>query len=332
MSEACLPPYRIMARVQRIAETKNYNHSLLNIPTAWRNSKGKHVKVGILDTGRPSHDDLEVSKAWSVYPDYINDENGHGTHVAGLVGARENGHGVLGIAPECTINTYTVLDKGGVGSAYNVAAAIDQAIEDGCHILNLSLGFSSVGTIGLAHTACELAAQRGVIIVAAAGNQAGRIDQPASYPFVIAVGAVDQQKKRAGFSNYGPEMDFAVGGVDVYSTWLENGYAKLSGTSMAAPVFSGICALILGEHIEREQAGEEVKTPIMNVYHMIDHVKRFAFDVGEAGWDEEFGFGIPIFRGPDTCPATMNVKTLILSELDQAINHLTAIRQGVMEL
>ncbi len=323
-----LYPHKVVARVSRLAETRNYNHKLLNIPEAWKASKGKGILVGILDTGQPMHDDVVIEKSWTAFDEYVLDANGHGTHVAGLIGARENGRGVLGIAPECSINTYTVLDKDGIGGIYGIASAITQACEDGCDIINMSLGIGGPADVSLLRTACQVAASEGRIIVAAAGNEAGAIDQPARYDFVIAVGAVDQNKKHAGFSNHGPQLDFAVGGVDVYSTWLDNGYAKLSGTSMACPVFAGICALILGEHRAREEAGDTVNTPIGNVQEMIEHVKRFAFDVGPEGFDNEFGFGIPIFHGPDEKPVA-SAKDVLKSELDTAIECLEAAKAAI---
>ncbi len=326
--DVCIPRYDVTARVKRLAETRNYNHKLLNIPAAWRNSRGKGVTVGVLDTGQPSHDDIEVNKAWTAFDEYMMDANGHGTHVAGLLAARENGRGVLGIAPEVTLNTYTVLDKDGIGGAFSIAEAITQAAEDGCDIINMSLGILAGTNISILKTACEVAADQGCILVAAAGNEAGAIDQPASYNCVIAVGAVSNDRRRAQFSNYGSELDFVVGGVEVYSTWLENGYAKLSGTSMACPVFAGICALIRGEHRARDGGAG---TPVDNVQQMIEHVKRFAFDIGEDGWDEEHGFGLPVFRGPVTAPVVSG-RTVLMAELDAAIESLETVKAALDEV
>lgn len=330
MPEARIPPYALKARVSNITEVRNYNFDLLNIPEAWKLSKGKGVRVAVLDTGRPQHDDLVIKGSWSAVPGYEDDLNGHGTHVAGLLGARENGKGVVGIAPECAINNYTVLGASGSGSINGIVEAIYRAMEDDCHIINMSLGISSF-TIQALEQACKEAANKGIIIVSAAGNESGVVNQPAAYDCVIAVSAVDKDRQRASFSNFGPELDFAVGGVDIYSTYLDNGYAKMSGTSMACPVFAGLCAVILGQHMAREEAGDNVNTPINGVQDMIEHIKRFAFDVGPDGFDEKYGNGIPIFQAPNEAP-TITDKGFILSKLEAMGQQLDDIRQAVEDL
>lgn len=330
MTEARLPPRRVLARVKRITQVKNYNHDLLNIPTAWKRSRGHGVTVGVLDTGRPQHDDLQVFNSWSGIRGYEDDAEGHSTHVCGLLAARDNGFGVVGIAPDCRLSTYTVLNMYGAGDVNTIVEAIYRAMEDGCSILNMSFGIPGP-KISALESVCRNAADKGVIIVAAAGNEAGAIDQPARYDCVIAVGAVDLDRRHAKFSNHGPQMDFAVGGVDVYSTYLENGYAKMSGTSMACPIFSGICAIVLGEHEARGNARGLVDTPIHGVADMIEHIKRFSYDVGPEGWDEEYGYGIPVFDAPREA-LELKPRDVILRELDGIQERVDALKQAAEEL
>ncbi len=330
MMDAKIPPYSVVAKVKQLAQVKNYNHDILNIPALWQESRGNGIVIGVMDTGLPEHEDLPIARSWSAIAGYEKDENGHSTHVTGLISGRDNNRGIVGIAPECTINNYTVLNRDGTGSINGIIEAVYRAIEDQCDIINMSFGFGSWDMTALADV-CEEAAREGIIIVAAAGNDNGEINQPAAYDFVIAIGAVDQKKERAGFSNHGPELDFAVGGVDVYSTYLDNGYAKMSGTSMACPVFAGICALILGAHRAREQQGDTPGTPINGVQDMVEHIKRFAYDLGPEGWDEAYGYGMPVFIGPDEelVPAP---KLVTLQAIDAIMAKLAAVRQAVKEL
>ena len=330
MSELKLASYQVKAKVNRLLESVSYNHHLMNIPAAWKFSKGGGIKVGVLDTGCPDHDDLSIDSRWSAF-DSTEDKNGHATHVAGIIGARENERGIIGIAPRCALYSYKVLNDGGEGSIYGIAEGITQAVSDGCDIINVSIGLSNRLPAKLLQTACELAAAEGIIIVAAAGNDFGMIDQPACYDSVIAVGAVNQNLGIAYFSNYGKEMDFAAGGVDIFSTWLENSYARLSGTSMAAPVITGLCALILGEHRSRENHTSSPKTPINNVLDMVEHIKRFAYDLGPEGFDEQFGYGIPIFQAPEKAVVKTG-KQVILEELAEVSSKIEALRQAVKEL
>lgn len=219
--------------------------------------------------------------------------NGHfvsNTHCAGIIAATAyNDMGVCGIAPNIEDYYGAVLDGDGSGAVDDIIRGIRWAVDDlGAHIISMSLGMPA----GMPHSreleaACNYAVSRGCTVIAAAGNEGGSVGQPAIYDSVIAVAAVDNRLQHAAFSNMGGEVDFAAGGVNVYSTYLNNGYAKLSGTSMACPALVGVAALIVSKHLK-----EGVRlTPT----ELRAHIQRIAYDVGKDGFDELYGNGIPIF-------------------------------------
>jgi len=183
-----------------------------------------------------------------------NDDNGHGTHCAGIAAAEiNNGIGVAGVAawnPQVSgYNQYVqlmpvkVLDASGSGTLTNVARGITWAADNGAHILNLSLGSSS-GSQSLSD-AVNYAWNRGCLVVAAAGNGGSSSPQyPAYYTNCIAVAATDSNDRLASFSQWGSWVDLAAPGVSIYSTYRRNTYRTLSGTSMACPHVSGAAALV----------------------------------------------------------------------------------------
>lgn len=290
-----LPPMRILQRVGILAEKQDYNHRLMNVPAMWSRTMGAGVKIAILDTGLPKHVDLDPKGGKSFIRGYLQDFNGHSTHVAGLVAAiANNGLGVAGIAPDVDDYYGAVLNASGDGSIDDIVRGIYWAVDDiGADIISMSLGVQAgFITFKSLERACDYAVSKGVTVFAAAGNESGKVGQPACYDSVIAVAACDSKGTHANFSNTGPEVDLAAGGVNVYSTYLNNTYVKMSGTSMACPAAAAIGALIKSDHRKR---GEELSPAELK-----DHMQRIAFDVGPDGFDELWGHGIPIFRkGPD---------------------------------
>ena len=285
-----IPRYRVLSRVQIMAETKDYNHEMMNVPLMWKTTKGEGVKVVVLDTGVPKHNDLRVQSGHSFIGGYRFDTNGHGTHVGGIIAAvADNGMGVAGLAPDCEDHYCAVLDGSGSGSIDAIIKGIRWAVDEvGAHVINMSLGVpASVPLVKELEAACDYAREQGVLVVCAAGNENWKVGQPAVYDSTVAVAAVNAAKDRANFSNYGPQVMFSAGGVDVYSTYLNNGYAKLSGTSMASPALAGVAALIIADDLKD---GKKL-TPD----EIVAKLKKISFDVGADGFDELYGHGVPVF-------------------------------------
>ena len=161
---------------------------------------------------------------------------GHGTHVAGIV---------LAVAPQARLLPVRVLDSDGVGSAFDVAYGIVHAVERGAQVLNMSLGLSSPSSAVAA--AIRFARDRGVVVVVPTGNdQIGSLSFPASMSEVVAVAGTDSLDQHAWFTNYGYGTDIAAPAMGILSTYYGGGYARWSGTSMAAPFVSGTAALLYG--------------------------------------------------------------------------------------
>ncbi|WP_350224013.1 S8 family serine peptidase [Pseudarthrobacter sp. fls2-241-R2A-168] len=182
------------------------------------------------------------------------DNYGHGTHVAGIVAATDsNGMGVGGVCPGCTILAGKILSDTGMRSSSGLANGINWAVQNGAQVINMSL---IVGASITLETAVNNAWNAGVVLVAAAGNgNSTTMMYPGAYPNVIAVGATDNNDKKASFSTYGTWVDVAAPGVSVYSTFPNHrfvlareynrsqGYDIGSGTSMSSPIVAAVAAL-----------------------------------------------------------------------------------------
>lgn len=217
----------------------------------WGITTADPIKMAIIDTGIDvKHPDLKdnlkggVSTVW--YTSSYNDDNGHGTHVAGIVAALDNTIGVIGVGPKIDLYAVKTLDRRGSGYLSDVIEGLDWAIASGMEVVNMSLGTSSY------NQSFEEAVQRvneaGIIQVAAAGNSGpgdNTVIYPAKFTEVIAVTATEKTDTIASWSSRGPEVDLAAPGVNIYSTYKGSTYKTLSGTSMAAPHVAGVVALLL---------------------------------------------------------------------------------------
>lgn len=217
-------------------------------------SSGPFARAWVIDTGIDLHPDLNVdtanSRSFVSTTSYV-DQNGHGTHVAGTIAARNNTIGVVGVAPGAPVVAVRVLDARGSGTTSGVIAGVDYVAGKGANgdVANMSLGGGISTTLD---TAVANAAAKGIRFSIAAGNSAAfagnsspaRVDAPNVYT-VSAFGSSNGMDVFASFSNYGnPPIDFAEPGVSIRSTWLGGGYNTISGTSMAAPHLAGLLLLV----------------------------------------------------------------------------------------
>ena len=229
-----------------------WHHTVIGSAYAWAEGyTGRGIKVAVLDTGVDSgHTELTVT---AIDANGTTDSNGHGTHVAGIIGAKAgNGEGGAGVAPEVTLYSGNVLPNG-VGSDDDIIRAIRAAYQTHkVDLINMSLG--GVGYNGAFQTVINEAYNRGTAIFAAAGNDGGtNYSYPACYDHVISVAATDKGNMRASFSNFGDKVDLSAPGAAIWSTgWMPSQtgnrkytYVQMSGTSMACPVATGEAAVIL---------------------------------------------------------------------------------------
>lgn len=223
----------------------------IGAPTGWSVTTGSSgVVIAIVDTGvDKNHSDL-VGKLVAGY-DFVNndsdadDDNGHGTHCAGIAAAiTNNGIGVAGVDWNARIMPVKVLNASGSGSYAGIANGITWAADNGADVISMSLGGSSGSTT--LQNAITYAAGKNVVLVAAAGNSnTTAASYPAYYTQCIAVGSTTSTDARSSFSNYGASwVDVAAPGSSIYSTYDGNTYATLSGTSMAAPHVAGLAGLV----------------------------------------------------------------------------------------
>lgn len=287
-----------------------WNMPLIQAPQAWDVSTGQGAQVAVLDTGVAYEDfqnfrrapDLVNTRFVPGY-DFINDDShanddeGHGTHVAGtLAQSTNNGQGVSGVAFDATLLPVKVLDNRGQGGYDAIAKGIIYATDRGARVINMSLSGRS-GSKALAD-AVDYATRHGVLVVAAAGNEGGAVGYPAAYADVLAVGSVGFDRARVDYSNFGSQIDLVAPGGDtdadlngdsypdgiLQQTFRGNvadfGFYYYEGTSMAAPHVSGVAALLFA------------RNPGATADWVRQAMESTALDLGPAGRDNEYGRGL----------------------------------------
>ncbi|WP_129116972.1 S8 family peptidase [Halegenticoccus tardaugens] len=267
--------------MQAFAQTVPWGVDRVDAPVAHDDgSTGSGADIAIIDTGIDSdHPDLVdnlgegeafvecgeggITCAFSGNDNSCNeswdDDNDHGTHCAGTADAVDNDEGVVGVATEATLHAVKVLDKRGSGTFSDIAAGVEWTADQGYDVASMSLGASS-GSEAL-KDACVYAYDRGVLLVAAAGNDGPCSDcvgYPAAYDEVVAVSATSEDDSLADFSSTGPEIELAAPGEDVYST-IPGGYDTFSGTSMACPHVAGAGALLMAEGDTNAEARDRLR-------------------------------------------------------------------------
>jgi subtilisin len=266
------------------AETVPVGVQQVKAPLAWGCSRGRGIKVAVLDTGVDwTHPDLapNFKGAVSFVPgETAMDGHSHGTHCAGTIAAAINGAGVVGVAPEAWLYAVKVLANNGSGNWSWLISGLNWCVQNKIQIASMSLGGG--GAPAALETMCNAAFNAGVLLVAAAGNSGpamNTVGQPAKYKNVIAVSAIDSANVIANFSSRGPEIELSAPGVQVLSTVPGGGFGTKSGTSMACPHVAGGAAVVWGSH------RFATNVQIWNL------LASAADNLGPPGWDPLYGYG-----------------------------------------
>ncbi len=272
-----------------------YNMEKINVKRIWLCNQGNGIVVAVVDTGVDlDHPDLQANlvtgKTFVSGTSTPDDDNGHGSHVAGVVAGVGGNGGIIGVAPRAKIMPIKVLDYGGSGTIFGTAEGIRWAADHGARIINMSFGgvnYSSTLVDAIRYASNS----RGALLVAAGGNCGDESyflngcsyeDQPvypANLSSVMAVASTDENDNQSSFSNQGNYIDIAAPGSNIYSAYRAGGYRIMSGTSMASPHVAGLAALIWSQ--DTSLTNSQVGTKIKNT----------ANDLGTLGWDSKFGYG-----------------------------------------
>ena len=276
-----------------------WNFDQVEAETAWQYGTGQGVTVAVLDTGVRSGGPDGFQNLLNGYDFYYNDSDpsdrdGHGTFVAGTIGQSSgNGVGVAGLAPDADILPVKVMSDGGYGSVSAIANGIVWATDQGADVINMSLG--TMGSSETLRQACEYAYDRGVVVIAATGNEyASSLNYPAKYDTVIAVGATRYDGRRSAYSNTGSGVELLAPGGDLSRDQNGDGYADgvlqetytqgqwtytfWEGTSMAAPHVAAAAALVIGAGVDKPADVRAI-------------LAETASDLGSAGYDTYHGYG-----------------------------------------
>jgi subtilisin family serine protease len=268
-------------------EVLQWQFQVLNLPSE---ASGEGVIIAISDDGiQGDHPDLigrmlpgfdgDSGSILNPNTNYAGEDDFHGTHTAGLALARINGEGGRGIAHNARLMPIRVFDETGFIGQFRAARALRWAVDNGANIISASWGGS--GYSATMYETITYALERGVVIVASAGNS-GQFDStyPSAYPGVIRVGASTPTNTRASFSSFGDTLSLLAPGVELISSIPIDDYGYLSGTSMAAPLVAGAAAAALEQH------------PDWTPYQVKYALMASATDLGEPGWDADTGAGL----------------------------------------
>ncbi|MFJ7646617.1 S8 family peptidase [Lysinibacillus sp. NPDC097279] len=265
-----------------------YHLDLLQIDKALSLAGNHEVKVAVIDSGVDyNHPDLK-SQILPPYnaatPANTTFSDPHGTHVAGIIAAtKDNGFGGYGVFPAAKILPIDVFNGKQSANDFVIAQGILHAIEQNADVINMSLG--GYGESPLMQEAVQKAIDKGITIVAAAGNDStDHYSFPASFEGVISVGSTNKHNKLSSYSNYGPSVDIVAPGEEIYSTVYDekkgSSFTAFSGTSMASPVVAGVAALL------------KSKYPTLKPHEIEAILEMTAKDLGERGYDLTYGHGL----------------------------------------
>jgi len=287
-----LPEYEINEELSSLSQRIDWGLKQLNVPATWSITKGEGITAMVIDTGHPVHPDIgdnAIPGKNCIKGEPIEDENGHHSHCTGIICAKDNGIGMVGVAPEAKCISVKALAKNGSGSYTGLCDALDYAIEVKPDVVSMSLGGPTPSA--QIHERIKKLYEMNIPVVCAAGNSGlGGVGYPAAFEETIAVAAYDKNGKIARFSSVGPKVEWAAPGVNIYSTYLKEGYASLSGTSMACPFITGVICLMLAKHRKQEKATgmNDCKT----VAQIREHLLKYTHDKGLVGRDWSWGYGV----------------------------------------
>ncbi len=293
-----VPVYRIppgeyvasaMGAVPLDADEVDWGHGPLGAAECWKTTRGKGVKVAVLDTGCDmNHVDLKAqviaSKDFTGSRNGASDVQGHGTFCAGEIAAAENGVGTIGFAPECQIIVAKVLSDGGSGATTWINAGGDWAVAQGADVISMSLGGPSPDSQSAA--AVKRWTEAGVIVCAAAGNEGpgnNTVGYPGGFPECVCVGAVGSNLSIASFSSRGSPLYACGPGVNIRAPLPGNRTGTMSGTSMSTPYLAAVAALWIASHPEIPKKERPAKFK--------ESLKATVRDLGPAGRDTAYGYG-----------------------------------------
>jgi minor extracellular protease Epr len=211
------------------------------------------------------------------------DDNGHGTVLAGIIGAQDNNIGIVGVAPGAEIYAVKVIGRDGNGDTSAVVKGIKWSIANQMQIINLSFGDPNQ-LPGEVVNALQEAYEAGILIIAGAGNSgrngsADSICYPAKYDMVLSVGSTDQYNIKSEFSSTGPRLDVVAPGQNITSCNNQGGYSISSGTSNSAAYVTGVAALLISNGVSDNQVIKQI-------------LESGAIDLGAPGYDTEYGYGL----------------------------------------
>lgn len=233
-----------------------------NVQSLWdKGYYGKGIHIAVLDSGCDVNhaclsDRIVETKNFINNTDDVKDSHGHGTHVAGIIAANKTPKGMTGIAPECNLHIYKVLDNNGNGNFDTISNALEHAINQGeIDIVNMSLGGSENNQ--RMHDLIKKANEKGICIVCASGNEAngddGSVDEysyPGFFQESIETGSIEINDSMSKFSNSNANLDVVSYGGNITSCYPNDKYATTSGTSQSSPLISGALALLKQKFID----------------------------------------------------------------------------------
>jgi len=290
--ETYLPKIEVNEELTSLSQRIDWGLTQSNVPETWKITQGEGITVLVIDTGMVEHPDVgdnAIPGENFVPNEPLKDENGHQTHCVGIICAKNNEVGMVGVAPKAKVICVKALGKSGGGNYNGLAAALDYAIKVKPDIVSMSLGGGSPSN--LLHEKIKTLYKMNIPVICAAGNTgSGGVNWPAAFEETIAVAAHDRYGKIANFSSRGEKVEWAAPGVGIYSTFINNIYRSLSGTSMACPFIAGVVALMLSKHKKQEKT--ENKNDCQTVEQIREHLLKYTKDKGEIGRDNDWGYGI----------------------------------------